>query len=451
MGFQSWVQGKLGLTTHEREQIMRLFGSFNANKIGTQPSNLIEKGYEQNVDVYSVIKKIVDTSKAIPWIIEQKTSEGWEIMEDTTIHELMANPNPSKGYTWDDIEEQMLVYLLANGNSYMVSESSFNNSMIAEVDILPSPYVCPTTTNNNFFMPNIQYQFELGTNKRSYAMDEVEHIKFFNPGYSSVNDSLLGLSIIQVARAAVKVGNDRWDADANLLQNRGAVGLITDRSNRPMTPDESAMVQKAWNNDTSGTGNFGKIKVTNKDLNYIQMAMSSSDLQLVEKGVINLRAICNVFGLDSSLFNDPANKTFNNRKEAEKALYTNAVIPLSDKIASAHTRFIAKNHFPMQEVRMRQDFSEVEALQSDKKTEAEKDKIIMDGVNVIMNMPISSAAKQSLLINDYNFTQEQAEVIVAPVGRANPTLETLKSLSPLLANKLLEKLSDEEIKALLIN
>ena len=105
----------------------------------------------------------------------------------------------------------------------------------------------------------------------------------------------------------------------------------------------------------------------------------------------------------------------------------------------------------MQEVRMRQDFSEVEALQSDKKTEAEKDKIIMDGVNVIMNMPISSAAKQSLLINDYNFTQEQAEVIVAPVGRANPTLETLKSLSPLLANKLLEKLSDEEIKALLIN
>ena len=62
------------------------------------------------------------------------------------------------------------------------------------------------------------------------------------------------------------------------------------------------------------------------------MAMSSTDLQLVEKGVINLRAICNVFGLDSSLFNDPANKTFNNRKEAEKALYTNAIIPIVTNI-----------------------------------------------------------------------------------------------------------------------
>jgi len=407
MGFQSWVQGKLGLTTHEREQIMRLFGSFNANKIGTQPSNLIEKGYEQNVDVYSVIKKIVDTSKAIPWIIEQKTSEGWEIMEDTTIHEVMANPNPSKGYTWDDIEEQMLVYLLANGNSYMVSESSFNNSMIAEVDILPSPYVCPTTTNNNFFMPNIQYQFELGTNKRNYQHDEIEHIKFFNPGYNSVNDSLLGLSIIQVAREAVSVGNSRWDAHANLLQNRGAVGMITDKSQRAMTPDEAAKVQSAWNRDISGTHNSGKIKVTNKDLNYIQMAMSATDLQLVESDVITLRAMCNVFGLDSSLFNDPANKTFNNRKEAEKALFTNAVIPLSDKIASAHTRFIAKNHFPMQEVRMRQDFSEVEALQSDKKTEAEKDKIVLDGVNVIIGMPINDEAKGILMKETYPELSEE--------------------------------------------
>ena len=75
----------------------------------------------------------------------------------------------------------------------------------------------------------------------------------------------------------------------------------------------------------------------------------------------------------------------------------------------------------------------------------------MDGVNVVMNMPISSDAKQSLLINEYDMNEEQAAILVAPVGRANATLETLKSLSPLLANKLLEKLSDEEIKALLIN
>ena len=449
MGLQQWVQGKLGLTAQDRQSIFRLFGSFNANKIGLSDEKFITEGYEKNVDVYSVIKKIVDTSKAVKWIVEERTSEGWEEINDTTIHELMANPNPTKGYTWNDIEEMQLVYLLASGNSYMISESSFNNNMIAEVDILPSPFVSPSS-NSNFFMPDIKYSFELGTNKRTYQKDEIEHIKFFNPGYTSVDESLLGLSIIQVAREAVMVGNSRWDAHANLLQNRGAVGMITDKSNRPMLPEEAAQVQQAWNRDISGTHNSGKIKVTNKDLNYIQMAMSATDLQLVESDVVTLRAMCNVYGLDSSLFNDPANKTFNNRKEAEKALYTNAVIPLSEKIAMAHTNYIALNHYPNGNVRMRQDFSNVEALQSDKKTEAEKDKILMDGVNVVMNMPISSDAKQSLLINEYDMTEDQAAIIVAPVGSLNATLETLKSLSPLLANKLVESLSPEEVRELLI-
>ena len=107
------------------------------------------------------------------------------------------------------------------------------------------------------------------------------------------------------------------------------------------------------------------------------------------------------------MFNDPANKTFNNRKEAEKALYTNAVIPLSEKIAMAHTNFIAQNHYPNGNVRMRQDFSNVEALQADKKTEAEKDKIVLDGVNVIIAMPISNEAKGILLNETYPELSEE--------------------------------------------
>jgi len=61
----------------------------------------------------------------------------------------------------------------------------------------------------------------------------------------------------------------------------------------------------------------------------------------------------------------------------------------------------------MQEVRMRQDFSEVEALQSDKKTEAEKDKIVLDGVNVIIGMPINDEAKGILMKETYPELSEE--------------------------------------------
>jgi Mg/Co/Ni transporter MgtE len=73
----------------------------------------------------------------------------------------------------------------------------------------------------------------------------------------------------------------------------------------------------------------------------------------------------------------------------------------------------------------------------------------MEGVAVVLGMPISSEAKASLLSDQFEFTTEQSAAIIAPAGKANSTLELLGSLSPLLANKLIEKLTDEEIRELL--
>lgn len=406
----SWINRVFGTRTFnasDRDTVFRLFGSFRANQLEMNPSQLLDKGFQQNVDVYAVIRKIAEARKVVPWIVEKKERDGsWELQEDTTLHELMASPNQGKQYTWDDIDEQLSIYLMANGNSYMTGETGFG-SIIQEVDVLPSPQTEVTTTNN-FFMPNPIYQFRLGDQQKTFEQEEIEHTIMFNPLFDSVKDSFNGLSAIQVAAMVVQVGNDRWEADANLLQNRGAIGLVTDKSNRPMDSTEAKQTQSAFDRQVGGPSKFGKVLVTNKDLAYIQMAMSSVDLQLIEKGVVNLRAMCNVFGLDSSLFNDPANKTFNNRKEAEKALYTNAVIPMSEKIAAKHTKFLAENHYPRQSYRMRQDFSGVDALQSDKKTEAEKDKIEMEGVNIIMTMPISNDAKKDLLIEKYDFNEDLA-------------------------------------------
>ena len=105
--------------------------------------------------------------------------------------------------------------------------------------------------------------------------------------------------------------------------------------------------------------------------------------------------------------------------EAEKALYTNAIIPLSEKVSLAHTNFLVQNHFPGEEVRMRQDFSEVEALQKDKKTEAEKDNLVIQGVNSVMELNTNQEAKQNLLIELYDFPEDQAALIVRQEQQEN--------------------------------
>ena len=408
--FSNLFSGKVPLTTTDRQTIFKLFGSFRANQLGTNPSKLLTEGYESNVDVYSVITKTYEVFNSIPQIVERKTPDGWELDEDTTIHELWENPNMEKGYTWNDINTQRIIYLLANGNSYMIGQDGIS-SRFDEVDVLPSPSIT-ISTSQNFFMPNVRYEFNLGPQKRTYTKEELQQIKLFNPSFSSVNEAQYGLSIIQVASRVVKTGNDRWDAASVLLENKGAIAFVTDRSGRPMSAEESAQVQAALDRRIGGTENFGKSVVTNKDLLVQQLAMSASDLQIVEQSPLGLRAICNVLGYDSSLFNDPANKTFNNRKEAEKSMYTNVMMPLADLFDSQDTNFIAKNHYTDGSRRIRHDFSSIEALQVDKKVEAEKDKIRMEGINTVLNMPISSEGKRSLLISDYDFSEDQAKIIV---------------------------------------
>ena len=430
MGFLQNLFGfKANLTEDNRESIWRAFGSFKANQLGMQGSDLIRNSFEKNVDVYAVIKKIVDVSKSVPWIVEQKQPSGeWKTLENTPIHDLMDKPNESKGYTWNDIEEQLLTYLLITGNAYLFGERPTGMKAIAELDVLP-PNNIVIKTNDSFFLTTKQYEFEISKTRRVFEQNEIGHIKFFNPGYNSVLESQYGLSLIQVAAQVVQVGNDRWDANASLFQNRGANGLITDKSPRPMTPDEAKLAQASWNEQTSGSSNFGKIKVTNKDLNYIQMGMSSIDMQLIESGVVNLRAICNVFSLDSSLFNDPANKTYNNALEAQKALYTNAIMPLSDKIAEHLTRYLCLNIFPNKKVRMRQDFSKVDCLQE----------------NLQEKSAIIGALKDKGIIS----ASTAADMLGMPkLAEPNVTLEALSGMSPLLATQVIGQLTEDEIRAL---
>ena len=370
MGFLSNLFN-FSLSNNDSTSIWRMFGSFGSNQFDPRGTGLIKNSFEKNVDVYAVIKKIIDITKSHDWIVEQKQASGkWKELSNTTIHDLMNEPNTVKGYTWNDIEEQILTYLLVSGNVYLVGEKPLGMNGIAELDVLPPPFV-NIESDESFFNPNIKYRFALGNSQRVFTKEDLQHIKFFNPSFNSVWESHYGLSMIQVASQVVQVGNDRWDASANLLQNRGAIGMITDKSQRPMSPEEVQKAQAVWDSNNNGLKKFGKVSVTNKDLGYISMAMSPTDLKLIESGVVNLRAICNVFGVDSSLFNDPDNKTYSNRTEAEKSLYTNAIIPLSDKLSEALTNFICKNHFPDKTVRMRQDFSTVEVLQENKKDKTE--------------------------------------------------------------------------------
>lgn len=339
----------------------------NTKVFGDTDDNTIKHGYLSNVDVFSIINKLCINAAKVPWIVEKGSDKnGWEMVDGTPLNQLLKAPNDAKEYSWFDIIKNSGIFYYSCGKTYIALLKPVGFNTVERIDVLPTANI-EIEAKDDFFNPDLRYLLKLDTTERTFEQDEIVNVKWFNPLYCDKNSYNLGISPIQVAKMVVQSANDKWEADANLLQNKGAIGLVTTKSGQTLTPKEAEQIQSSFDFDIGGASKFGKVKVTSKDLSYIQMAMSSADLEIIKKGVVSTRALCNVLGVNSALFNDPENKTYNNLLEAEKAMYEDSIIPFLSEIQSGFHQKVTLKLYPKGDYRMRPDYSQVSVLHKSRK------------------------------------------------------------------------------------
>jgi HK97 family phage portal protein len=439
------------LTDHNVREFIG-FDSFKKQSQNEQ--ELINNGYGSNVTAFAIIKRIADAGANLPKQLINADKPDEEPITKGEVYDILQRPGVLQGeiLTQFDFFEAVITYLLATGNTYLHGQTPIGfGKEWRRLEILPSGLTMPIVDPKTYRAPIKGYQFQDKSNASlAFESQEIIHTKYVNPTQHGLN-TLEGLSPLQASIFSLTGSNDIQKAISIMVKNQGARGILTNDSERIMDPDELGTLTEKLNQDTSGVKNFNRIHATTNTLSYQQIGLNANDLKIIESGVLTDRQLCNAYGVSSRLFNDPANSTFNNVKEANKAMYQNAVLPTLNKIIEDLNRFWLAQYSMRDGVnyQLQVDTSSVEALQADQKTEAEKDKIRMEGVDKVFNMPISSQAKTKLLVDEYGYTEETAALLVAPEGGANATLEKLKSMSPLLANKLLESLTPEEVAQLL--
>ena len=166
-----------------------------------------------------------------------------------------------------------------------------------------------------------EYKYLFGNKTYKYTPEELLHIKKFNPSLDADNPCY-GLSPLSAAFRTLTASNEILLSEASVIKNRGVMGLLTSKANRPLTNDEKDMAQDALKKRIGGGAKFGQIGVTSGNMDYIQFAMSNTDLQILESGVMKLRDIAAVFGVSSRMFNDIEGTTFTNVKEDSKEYFT---------------------------------------------------------------------------------------------------------------------------------
>jgi len=396
----------------------KLFGFDGLIKSKTQDEQkLIDEGYGSNVTVYAIINKILTTSITVPLGVWDNRTE--EYVTNGRVYDTFQQPATYRGelLSQDEWKEVALAYLLTTGNLYQQKDNLVDQRTADVLNIIPSGIIEPIVPNsyllknNGFKVTDKQSQFRIES-------DDLNHLKHINPTQYGL-DYLKGLSPLQAGLYSLTGSTDIQKAISVVVKNQGVKGILTNKGGRGQTntrfsEDMAKAVKGAIKNMLSGIDKFASTHVTSADLDYLQMGMSSADLQLIQSGVLTDRQLCNLYGLDSKLFNDVSSSSFNNVTEANKSMYQNAIIPNLTKLVGSYNEAIVKgiNRVDNTDFIIKVDTSAIEALQSNQKEEADKNRVNALGIKDVLASPTDTNGKVEILMTVYGFEEDKAKTIV---------------------------------------
>ena len=313
--------------------------------------DLVEQGYGMNPTVYMIVSWITRQASQIPWVLYEVKDQKWlnryknmdptdaimaniyqkKALESVDKHQLLdvwAKPNELQGQ--GEFIEQVLGFKLVTGDTYIHGRGPLtgpNSGLFIAMDSLPAHLI-----GIKYGGPGqpVGHYYWLGDPTKHIQPENVMHSKYWN--FQQLNaGGLYGMSPLKAASRLITRNNDSITASVKALQNMGAIGMLSQHLNAPgdkgMTPEQAQMVEKKYYEKFGGPTNRGKIMVVGKPVQWQQMGMSPVDLKILEQEQMDLRQMCGVYHLQSQLFNDPENKTYNNMKEAVTAGLTQCVIP----------------------------------------------------------------------------------------------------------------------------
>jgi hypothetical protein len=250
------------------------------------------------------------------------------------------------------------------------------------------------------FIDNIPFDFA----PEEIIMINDSNLSFVNGQY------LTGQSRLQSAIRSIKTLSNLYDTINTLIAGKGAEGILS-RTSR------ASQIDTAWDDDDKKEVlrklySFGltdgklPVAVSNQDLKFLRLSVPIADFMPIELKEHEFRSLATALGLQATLFNDTKASTYNNVLQAEKAGYTGCIIPITNLYYEGLT-----NGFGLNKIgeALRADYSEIECLQTDRKAEAEANKVwndvfkvLWDNNMITRNQWLNELGMQEVSDPDYN-------------------------------------------------
>lgn len=329
----------------------------------------IREGYQRNATIYSIINLITKAATTVPFQIYQIKSESkmkqyksmtsghldgsaiyranllkksaFELVTDTDLESVLKRPNPEQSFSsW---LQEIIAFGKLTGNRYIYGiapETGPNQGKFQQLYVMPSQLV--EIVSGGLMDPIQAYKIIYNS---EYYIDPANmcHIKDFNPDYNSAGSNLYGQSPLRAGLRVMMSNNEAVTTGLKYLQNQTSRGMLVSKDGNINETQAQALKDK-FRKTYQGANNAGDIIITPKDLSWVNFGLSASDLSLIEQYNGTVKDLCNIYNIPVSLMNNTDASTYNNVKEAKKALYQNAVIPELIKIRDELNRWLVPQY-----------------------------------------------------------------------------------------------------------
>lgn len=329
----------------------------------------INKGYRHNSTIYSIINLITKAATTIPFQVyevqresdlkrykaltsgelntnvmskaERLRKNSMVELEGTELHALLERPNPAQSF--NSFLTEIIAFGKLTGNRYVYGikpETGMGAGKYKELYVLPSQVV--EINSGGLMQPVKDYTIEYNGSHRIPA-EEVLHIKDFNPYYDGTGSHLYGMSPLRAGLRSMQANNEALTTGVKYLQNQTARGVLMSEEG-DLNEVQARQLKEKFKSQYQGSKNAGDVIITPKKLSWVNFGLNASDLSLIEQYDASIKDLCNIFNVPVQLLNNTSASTYNNQKEAKKALYQNAVIPEMVKIREELNRWLVPQY-----------------------------------------------------------------------------------------------------------
>ena len=346
-------------TNKFNEAFFKFIGS-GGSSYDLQAETYIDKGFNINPIVYSVISQMATKTSSVPYSIkkieDKREKQKLNNLLKATKHNLTPQqevkrlmleskaytesdytmpldiPNPLQ--TWNEFLELYKTLIKLTGNVYiykLMPNEGMNSGTPIALYLLPS-HLMEIVLKKGANMMSVEspidgYKLIEGNIGISFTENEVTHIKYPNPNFDLNGSHLYGLSPIRSVLKNIESSNLALDLNIKTMKNGGAFGLIHSKGQTPLTYEQANGLKDRLKEMDNDPDKLGKIAGVSAEIGFTRLSLTTDELKLFDYLSFDQKQICNALGWSDKLLNNDSGAKYDNIKQFRKQVVIDNIIP----------------------------------------------------------------------------------------------------------------------------